>query len=212
MPKFPKPPSRAELMASAAEYFPFVPRSRPKYVTREGKRVFGVSAEFSRTPDVYHAAEKVRDAGYTKWDVLSPFPIHGIEKAMGFKRTILPLLAAGGALTGVSGALAMQYFMNFDFPITVQGKPYGAWEPFAPITFELGVLITAFTCILSMLALNGLPRFHHPLFSKERFLKVSDDRFFICIEATDPNFDPVKTRELLDTLGADRVDLVEDED
>ncbi len=213
MPKLPipKPPSKDEMTALAAEYFPFVPRPRPKYVTSEGKRVFGISAEFSKTPDVYHAAEKVRDAGYTKWDVLSPFPIHGIEKAMGFKRTILPLLAFGGAATGVGGALAMQYFMNLNYEIVVQGKPFGSWEPFAPITFELGILLTAFTCLLGMLALNGLPRFHHPMFNKERFLKVSDNRFFVCIEASDPNFDPARTRELLDSLGADRVELVEDD-
>lgn len=212
MPSIPKPPSISEMMATAGEYFPFVPRPRPKYVTPAGKAVHGIAAEFSKTPVVYHAAEKIRDAGYTKWDVLSPFPIHGMEKAMGIKRTILPLMAFGGAVTGVGGALAMQYFMNFNYPITVQGKPFGAWEPFTPITFELGVLLTAFTCLFGMLALNGLPRFHHPLFNNSRFLKVSDDRFFICIEATDPKFDPAATRQLLESAGADRVELVEDED
>jgi len=212
MPELPKIPSVAEMMAVASDYLPFVPRPAPKYVSESGKPVHGIAAEFSKTPAVVKAAEQIRDAGYTKWDVMTPFPIHGMEESMGIKRTILPALAAGAALTGVGGALAMQLFMNNDFEMVVQGKPYLAWEPLTPITFEIGILVTAFTCLFGMMALNGLPRFHHPLFSRERFLSVSDDRFFICIEAGDPNFDPARTRELLESVGAERIELVEDED
>ena len=212
MPELPKIPTPGEAVAFLSDYLPFLPKPAPKYVSESGKPVYGIAAEFSKTPEVVHAAERVRDAGYTRWDVMTPFPIHGMEASMGIRRTILPALAAGAAITGVGGALAMQFFMNDNYEMVVQGKPYLAWEPFTPITFELGVLLTAFTCLFGMLALNGLPRFHHPLFSRERFLSVSDDRFFICIETSDPNFDPVRTRELLESAGAERIELVEDED
>ena len=96
--------------------------------------------------------------------------------------------------------------------VLVQGKVTFAWEPFLPVTFELGVLLTAFTCVFGMMALNGLPRFHHPLFGKRDFLKTSDDVFVIAIEAEDPSFDPEKTRELLESIGGSNSDLVEDED
>ncbi len=208
---FGKIPSVSELLASASDYMPFIPKPAPKYVSESGKPVHGITAEFSKTPVVVRAAEKVRDAGYTRWDVMTPFPIHGMETSMGIKRTILPALAAGAALTGVAGALAMQLYMNNDFEMVVQGKPFLSWEPLTPITFEIGILLTAFTCVFGMMALNGLPRFHHPLFNSERFLSVSDNRFFVCIEASDPKFDPVRTRELLESAGADRIELVEDE-
>lgn len=201
------------LLANVGDYIPGFPRPTPKFVTEDGHRVHGIVAEYATPADVYHAAEKVRDAGYKKWDVHTPFPIHGMEEAMGVKRTILPLIVAGAAFTGVGLGLLMQYWMTaIDYEIVVQGKPYGAWEPFVPIMFEMGVLPSAFAALFGMLALNGLPRFNHPLFNSERFLKVSDDRFMICIEATDKNFDPEATRALLEQAGGTEIDLIEDED
>lgn len=194
----------------AHHYFPMLGSPPPRFVTPGGAPVHGVLAEFDDVRKVFHAAERVRDAGFTAWDVHSPFPIHGIEGAMGMKRTKLPILVALGAFTGVAGALAMQYWMNLDFKLTVQGKPFTAWEPFTPITFELGVLFSAFASLLAMLALNGLPRFHHPLFARERFLRASQDRFFIVIEARDPKFDPPRARALLEGAGAAAVELVEE--
>jgi hypothetical protein len=198
-------------LALAAEYLPFVPRPAPKFVTEAGVRVHGISAEFPDSPTTYHAAEKLRDAGLKHWDVYSPFPIHGIDEAMGVKRTKLPLIAAGAAVTGVFCAVALQYFTNhIDYQFIVQGKPTDAWEAYLPVTFELGVLFTAFACLFGMLMLNGLPRFHHPLFHSDRFLRVSDDRFVICIEASDPGFDPAKARDLLASAGGTNIALVED--
>ncbi|GJM19081.1 MAG: hypothetical protein DHS20C14_12940 [Phycisphaeraceae bacterium] len=200
-------------LADIADYMPMIKRPAPKFISESGARIYGVVAEFADPPAVYHAAEKFRDAGYTKWDVYSPFPVHGIEEAMGIKRTILPVAAFGAAMTGVAGALLMQYFMNdWDYQFIVQGKPTSAWEPFIPITFEMGVLATAFTCIGGMLMLNGLPRWHHPLFNSERFLKVSDDRLIIAVEAADPKFDPDATRRLLEETGGTHIELIEDED
>ncbi|MFK7759536.1 MAG: DUF3341 domain-containing protein [Phycisphaerales bacterium] len=203
-----------ELISAAADYFPMLLRKpAPKYVSESGARVYGMVAEFNETPKVFHAAEMVRDAGYSKWDVHTPFPIHDIETAMGIQKTKLPLMAGGAAITGVCIAIVLQWGTSaYLYPMVVQGKPFDAWEPFIPIMFELGVLLTAFMCIFGMLALNGLPRFHHPLFSHDRFYKVSDDRFFIAIESNDPKFDPAATRALLEKAGGTDIALVEDVD
>jgi len=194
----------------AYDYFPFLRRRpAPKFVTEEGVEVHGVVAEFTDPAAVSHAAERVRDAGYGRWDVHSPFPIHDIESAMGVKRTSLPILVAACAFTGVFLALLMQWYMNYkDFPQVVQGKPWDAWEPFTPVTFELGVLFSAFASLIGMLAYNGLPRFNHPLFNSDRFLKVSDDRFIIYVESSDPKFDPDATRRLLQDAGGAHIDLI----
>jgi hypothetical protein len=193
------------------DYFPFLKRPPAKYVTEAGHEVYGVLAEFHTPAAVYQAAERVRDAGYSKWDVYTPFPIHGIEDAMGSPRTILPVLVAAAAFTGAFLAWLMQWWMSFwNYPLVVQGKPPWAWEPFTPIVFELGVLFSAFAALLSMLALNGLPRYYHPLLKKDRFLRVSQDRFAIAIEAADARFDPQATRRLLEGAGAKAIELVED--
>jgi len=181
------------------------------FVTESGAPLYGVLAEFATPAAIYHAAEKMRDAGYRKWDVHAPFPIHGIDEAMGIQRTKLPLLCAMGATAGVGLGYLMQYWMTaVDYPLVVQGKPFGSWEPFVPITFELGILLTAFTTLIGMLALNGLPRWNHPLFKSDRFLRTSDDVFMICVESTDPKFDPEATRKLLRDIGATSVELVEE--
>jgi hypothetical protein len=192
------------------DYFPFVPRPPARFVTEKGVEVYGVLAEFETPAAVYHAAEVVRDAGFKKWDVYAPFPIHGIEDAMGFARTKLPLLVACGAFTGTFLAWLMQWWMTSkDYPLVVQGKPYSAWEPFVPIMFEISILLAAFTSLFAMLSMNGLPMFYHPLFKKDRFLRVSQDRFAIAIEAADPRFDPASTRKLLADAGAHAIELVE---
>lgn len=181
------------------------------YRTPEGKDLYGMMAEFANPRDTYHAAEKVRDAGFRKWDVYSPFPIHGIEEAMGLGRPLLPLVVASVGLTMACMGFIFQYFVSgIDYPLVHQGKPPAAWQPFVPITFEIGVLFTAFTALLGMLAFNGLPRWHHPLLCKERFLRTSDDKFIIAIEAADARFDPEQTRKMLEGAGATSVEWVED--
>jgi len=202
------------LISGASDYFPmFVRKPAPRFVSESGNRIYGIVAEFSETPVVFKAAQQVRDAGYSKWDVHSPFPVHDMEEAMGIKTTKLPLIAAGAAISGVAFAAFLQWVTSdMLYPMVVQGKPFGAWEPFMPIMFELGVLFTAFACLFGMLALNGLPRFHHPLFAHERFYRVSNDRFVIAIEAEDPNFDPAKTRALLEQAGGSHITIIEEED
>jgi hypothetical protein len=181
------------------------------FVTESGEKLHAIMAEFATPADLYHAAEKVRDAGYTKWDTFSPFPVHGMEEAMGISRTKLPMMVACVGLTGAGLGMLMQWWMSsVDYQMLTQGKPFFSWQAYVPITFELGILFSAFTALIGMLALNGLPRWHHPLFTKERFLSSSDDKFFIAIEATDRSFDPDKARTLLEQAGASSIELVEE--
>ncbi len=176
-----------------------------------GVPLHALMAEFPNPAVVSHAAEKIRDLGYTKWDVYAPFPIHGIEQVMGLKASPVSYFAGMGAAAGVLGAIALQGWMSaIDYPMIIGGKPFFAWEQFMPIIFEMGVLLAAISIIVGMLALNGLPRHHHPLARKERFLRVSDDRFIIAIEAADPKFDSDEIRRLFADLGGEHIDEVEE--
>lgn len=182
-----------------------------KYITESGAPVHGVMGEFADAAAITHAAEKVRDAGFEKWDTFTPFPVHGLDEAMGVKRTRLPLIVAVVAVIGVASAVLLQWWVGaIAYPLVVQGKPYDAWEPWVPVTFEIGVLFSSFATLITMLAMNVLPRWHHPLLKNPRFLRVSDDRLILCIEAGDPKFDPSRTRELLASLGATNIQMVEE--
>lgn len=172
---------------------------------------YGIIAEFPDPATTFHAAEVVRDAGYAKWDVYSPFPIHGIDEAMGIKPNKLPLMVGLLGLTGAALGFAFQFFVRTDYAIVHQGKPASAWQVLVPVTFEFGVIFTAFSALLGMLAFNALPMWFHPLLKKERFLRVSDDRFIIAVEAKDAKFDPEQTKQLLLHAGATRVERVNDE-
>ena len=186
-------------------------RSTRVFTTEAGVPVHGIMGEFETPGAVYHAAEKFRDSGYTRWDVHTPFPIHGLEEAMGIRRTVLPMLVAVVGLTGAGLGFLMEWWMSVHgYALVTQGKPYNSWQAFIPITFECGILFAAFTSLIGMLALNGLPRWNHPLMKKERFLSSSDDKLFVCIEAADRNFHPDRTRALLEAAGATSIELVEE--
>ena len=176
------------------------------------KRTSVVLAQFDTTADIVHAAEKVRDAGYTKWDAHSPFPVHGMDRAMGLSDSKVGWIVIGGALTGLTIAFSMMYWMNgVDYRLVVGGKPPEAIPSMVPILFELTILLSAFAAIFGMLHLNRLPRHHHPLFESERFRTCSDDKFFISIEAEDPKFNLTKTRELLESAHAAYVEVIEED-
>jgi hypothetical protein len=172
---------------------------------------FGVLAEFATPADLYRACERVRDAGYTRWDAHTPFPVHGLEGAMGMKRSKLPwiilVMGLGGAATGF---LLQTWVHNMAYPLTISGKPHFAWPAYVPITFELGVLGGALAAVFGMFGLNQLPRHHHPLFESARFARFSDDAFFISIESIDPKFDAAVASKLLQGAGASHVEIVED--
>lgn len=153
------------------------------------------------------AAEKVRDEGYRKWDSHSPFPIHGMERAMGIRPTILPWLVFGAGLTGAIVAMLLQWWTNaIDYPFLISGKPYFSVPANIPITFELIILLSAITAFGSALVLNRLPQFRHPVFASEAFRRATSDGFFISIEAADPKFDEQKTVAFLESIGA-KVDV-----
>ena len=173
--------------------------------------LFGVRAEFASPADVYHAAEKVRDAGYKRWDGYSPFPIHGIETAMGLDDTSIGWLSFFGAMTGAFGGFGLQFWIHkFAAPNLIGGKPLIAYPAYIPVTFEPGVLFTAFATIIGTLALCGLPRFYHSLFRSENFKKATDDGFFIGIEAKDPKFSVESARALLESIGGKNIEVLED--
>ncbi len=174
---------------------------------------YGLLAEFDSPAAILRAAEKVRDAGYRRWDVFTPFPIHGLDRVMGFGNSLVgwfALVLGGGAFTGTM--LLIWYCNAFDYPLLVGGKPmFSPPVSFVP-SYILLVLGSAFGAFIGMIALNQLPRFHHPLFKKPRFTLVTRDRFFLVIGANDPKFSEPETRKLLEQAGGTRIELVEDDD
>ncbi len=174
--------------------------------------LWGMMAEFHDPAALTHAAEHVKQAGFVKWDVYSPFPVHGMDEAMGLKPSKVTTIMAFMCVAGFSLAWLMQWWMGaVDYPIPVAGKPLFAWEQAMPILFESSVLFSAFGAVFGMLMLNLLPRWNHPLFGKQRFLRVGDDRFFIAVEAADPKFTEASVRVMFESLGGTHIDRVEEE-
>ena len=174
-------------------------------------KVYGIMAEYTTPADAIHAAEKVRDAGFRKWDVFTPFPVHGMDKAMGLKNSKVGWFSFIGGCTGYTTGMLMIWFLNaIDYPIVIGGKPM--FSPFAafPPSYELTILLGAFGAIGGMLFLNRLPRLHHPLLKNRRFALATHDRFFVVIETADPKFNEVETRKLLEAAGSKRIELVEE--
>ncbi|MGB0292087.1 MAG: DUF3341 domain-containing protein [Luteolibacter sp.] len=179
------------------------------------KRVYGYLAEFKSASALYKAAEKVRDAGVKKWDCYSPYPIHGLDSAMGMKRSILPWFVFFGGLTGTITAFTLAYSTQVViYPTIVQAKPANIFTvpAFFPVMFELTILFSGFTVLFGLLALIQLPRLNHPLFASRQFHRATDDAFFIAIEARDGSFDPEGTKQFLEEIGGDNIELVEEED
>jgi hypothetical protein len=169
-------------------------------------------AEFDTPDGVIHGAEVVRDAGYEKWDVHTPYPLHGMDKAMGLGDSGLGWIVLLCGLTGVTAAVLMIQWMNgYDYPLVIGGKPPGAIPSMVPIMFELTVLLSSFGAVFGMFALNEIPKHHHPVFYSERFEAFSHDKFFISIEVEDKKFDEKKTKDLLESVHATFVELVEEE-
>jgi mono/diheme cytochrome c family protein len=177
-------------------------------VRREGP-LFGVLAEYDTPGELIEAARKVRAAGYTEFDCYSPFPVHGIDEAMGIKRTILPIIIFAGGCAGTIGGLLLQWWCNaYNWPWNISGKPAWSIPANVPIGFETTILLAVFTSFFGMWIANKLPQVWHPFFRNERFNHVTDDAFLIGIEARDRRFDGEATPKLLADAGAISVDLV----
>ena len=163
--------------------------------------IHGLLAEFSEPNELIAAARATREAGYTRVDAYTPYPIEEVSEALHLKRSGLPLLVLIGGIIGGCAGFGSQYWAaTIAYPLNIGGRPFNSWPAFIPITFETTVLVAAFFTVLGMLALNGLPMPYHPVFNVPRFALASRDRFFLCIEATDPKFDREGTRRFLERL------------
>jgi hypothetical protein len=173
--------------------------------------IYGLIAEFSDPDKLIEAANIARESGYQRMDAYSPFPIHGLAEAIGFEDGRIPWFAFFGGLTGVSVGFMLLYYVNVvDYPWNVGGRPLLSWPQFIPIMFECTVLFTGLTVFISQWLLNGLPRPYQSIFNARNFERASQDKFFLCIEATDRQFDIVETARFLSDLGADDVSEVEE--
>jgi hypothetical protein len=175
------------------------------------KKIYGLIAAFDTTPDLYHACEQVRDAGFKQWDAISPFPIHGLDAAMGIRRSKVPRISLCGGLTGFStGMIMIWYLDSYDYPLIVGGKPFFSPLFAFPVSYELTILFTAFATIIGMFLLNGLPMHYHPVQKAPQLTRLLDDRLHIVIEAADPKFNAPATREFLAKIGGKDIAELED--
>ena len=169
----------------------------------------GILAEFKDTNDLLVAAAKVRDAGYKAFDCLSPFPIHGMDEAMGLKRSPLGWMVGIMSLVGAGLALLLQWWTSsVAYPLVISGKPFFSFQAYVPITFGIAVLLGALTSFFGMLALNRLPRLHHPVFYSDSSAKITDDGFFIFIESHDEKYDEKQSGDFLQGIGAVSIEMV----
>jgi hypothetical protein len=169
----------------------------------EGKLpIYGLMAEYTSPESLVDAAGRAYAEGYRKMDAYSPMPVEGLAEAIGFEKNRIPLLVLIGGLTGAGVAFGMMYFSAvINYPINIGGRPLNSWPAFVPITFELTILFASFAAVFGMLGLNGLPMPYHPVFNAPGFAMASRNRFFLCIEARDPKFEPEATRKFLEGLG-----------
>ena len=165
------------------------------------ERPWGLMAQFDSATAIVEAARRARDAGFTKLDAYSPYPIHQLDEALRLPRTILPWLVLAGGIAGMLGGFALQYWASvIEYPINIGGRPLASWPAFVVPAYETTILLAAITAVVGMIALNGLPRPYHPVFNVPEFAAATGERFFLTIEADDPKFDPVLTRRFLEEL------------
>jgi hypothetical protein len=172
-------------------------------------RYFGIAAQFESPEELMAAVRKTREAGYTRMDAYTPFPLHGLTEEMRFRDERVPIfMFLGGLIGGISGFFLQTYTNAWDYPFNVGGRPLIGYPAWVPITFECTILFSALTGVLSMIMLNGLPQPYDPMFNIPSFARASQDRFFLCIEARDPNFKVEEVTAFMEGLGAESVEAV----
>lgn len=175
-------------------------------------KTHGMVAAFENPARLMDAARRTREAGYTRFDVHSPFPIHGMDAVMGEKRSPVGLIVGGMALVGAGVGFALQTWVTTSaYPLVISGKPHFSWQAYIIITFALFVLFGAFSAVISMFRLNRLPRLHHPMFHSTLLERASDDGFLLAIDVDDARFDERATREFFASIGATDIELVRGE-
>ena len=176
-------------------------------------QLYGVMGEFETPEAILHAARKAREAGYRHITAYTPIPVEGLAQIIGFRWTAVPLITLLGGLAGGLSGFAMEYWMSaMSYPINVGGRPLNSWPAFIPVTFELTILGASLSAVFGMLALNRLPQPYHPVFNVERFSLASTDRFFLCIESRDPKFHLAESAKFLQSVSAQHVSEVKDEE
>jgi len=177
---------------------------------RVAPTLYGIMGEFNNPSDLVAAARRTYEAGYRRINGYSPYPIEELSEAIGFTRTSLPLIVLIGGIVGGLSGFFMQYWMEvINYPLNVGGKPYNSWPAFIPITFECTVLLAAFAAVLGMLVLNKLPQPYHPVFNAPNFALATRDRFFLVVEANDPQYDHDAIVTFMKNLNATEVNDVE---
>jgi hypothetical protein len=172
--------------------------------------LYGLMAEFDTPTEIVNAAHRAREEGYRKMDAYTPFAVEELTEALALGRSRLPLIVLiGGIVGGIGGYLLQYWALNIAYPFNIGGRPINSWPMFIVIMFECTVLVAAFSAVLGMFALNGLPQPYHPVFNSPRFELASRTNFFLCIESSDPKFDPSATREFLENLCPGKVSDVE---
>jgi hypothetical protein len=177
---------------------------------KEESSIYGIMAEFETREQLLEAAKKARERGFKRMDGYTPFPVEGLPEALGRKRTRVPLIVLLGGIFGGVGGYFMEWYANVvSYPLNIGGRPLNSWPSFIPITFELTILCAALSAFFGSLGLNKLPQPYHPVFNTPNFERASIDRFFLCIEAADPIFNPVATRNFLSALNPISISEVE---
>ncbi len=170
---------------------------------RTAPPTYGLLAEFDNPDRLLDAVAAARQAGYRKMDAYTPFPVHGLEDAMELPRTWVPLIVLLGGIIGLVTGYLLQYWISaIAYPLNIGGRPLVSWPAWVPVMFEMTILVSSLAAVVGMFALNGLPQPYHPVFNVPGFERASRDRFFLCIEATDPRFDRQATRAFLQNQGA----------
>jgi hypothetical protein len=162
---------------------------------------YGTVGVFDTPVGILHACEELRDAGWKHFDALTPFPVHGLEKACGFKPTHMPWISLAGAIFGITGMFALSYYVSVDYPLNISGKPIFSWQAYVPLFFELMVLFCAFATFFGVWGLCRLPTYFHPSMQHPKFAQATDDKFLLVVESRDPLYDGAKLKALIEKLG-----------
>lgn len=174
------------------------------------QKIYGVIGDFDTPEDLLRAIRTARAAGYTKMEAYSPFPIHGVDEALGAPRSPLGKIVIVFSLLGIAAAVLLQWWTGaVDYRLIIAGKPLFAFEPSVPIMFELAVLLSAFATVLGMFHLNRIPTYYHPFFNYSKHAGASNDRFLLAIEAGDPKFRADEVKLFLESCGSRHTEIVE---